>query len=139
MMLRFFRDLRRKLISDSTRKYLLYAVGEVLFVVIGILIAVQVNPALENNRNDQARRHLVDGLISEFNLNLAQLHTVPAYNNDVLSSGNELVEIIKMRNSEIPEDRVNSLLIRNSWLWTFDPLNGVLKSSISSGNIHPLA
>lgn len=43
-MLRFFRTLRRKLLEeDKFRKYLWYAIGEVFLVVIGILIALQIN------------------------------------------------------------------------------------------------
>ena len=43
-MIRFFRHIRKKLIEqDNARKYLLYAIGEILLVVIGILIALQVN------------------------------------------------------------------------------------------------
>ncbi|MBC2839856.1 DUF6090 family protein [Robiginitalea sp. SC105] len=43
-MLRFFRQLRRRLLTDNKfSKYLLYAVGEILLVVFGILIALQVD------------------------------------------------------------------------------------------------
>ena len=43
-MLTFLRKIRKSLIdSSSTRKYLLYAVGEILLVMIGILLALQVN------------------------------------------------------------------------------------------------
>lgn len=43
-MLRFFRQIRKKLIEqDNVRKYLLYAIGEIILVVIGILIALQIN------------------------------------------------------------------------------------------------
>lgn len=43
-MQNFFRIIRKKLIDeDNVRKYLLYAIGEILLVVIGILIALQVN------------------------------------------------------------------------------------------------
>lgn len=43
-MLRFFRQIRQRLLSENHfSKYLLYAVGEILLVVIGILIALQVN------------------------------------------------------------------------------------------------
>lgn len=43
-MLKFFRSIRKKLIDkDNFGKYLLYAIGEILLVVIGILIALQVN------------------------------------------------------------------------------------------------
>jgi hypothetical protein len=50
-MLRFFRQIRQRLITDNKfSKYLLYAVGEILLVVIGILIALQVNTWTENSQ-----------------------------------------------------------------------------------------
>jgi hypothetical protein len=43
-MLRFFSKIRQRLLSDNKpSKYLLYAIGEIVLVVIGILIALQVN------------------------------------------------------------------------------------------------
>ena len=43
-MLTFLRKIRKSLIdSSSARKYLLYAIGEIALVVIGILIALQIN------------------------------------------------------------------------------------------------
>jgi hypothetical protein len=43
-MIKFFRKIRQKmLIENKFSKYLLYAIGEILLVVIGILIALQVN------------------------------------------------------------------------------------------------
>ena len=43
-MLRFFRQIRQRLLTENKfSKYLLYAIGEILLVVIGILIALQVD------------------------------------------------------------------------------------------------
>lgn len=43
-MLKFFRSIRQKLIDQKKFKnYLLYAIGEILLVMIGILLALQVN------------------------------------------------------------------------------------------------
>ena len=43
-MLTFFRKIRRSLIvSGSVRNYNIYAIGEIVLVVIGILSALQVN------------------------------------------------------------------------------------------------
>lgn len=48
-MLKFFRNIRRKLLSDNrVGRYLIYAVGEIALVVIGILIALQINNWNEN-------------------------------------------------------------------------------------------
>ena len=50
-MLRFFRQIRQRLLTDNKfSRYLLYAVGEILLVVIGILIALQIN-----NWNDEQK------------------------------------------------------------------------------------
>ena len=43
-MIKFFRKIRQKLLSENKfSKYLIYAVGEIVLVVIGILIALQIN------------------------------------------------------------------------------------------------
>ena len=48
-MLRIFRKIRQRMLPDNKfSKYLLYAIGEILLVVIGILIALQVSNWNEN-------------------------------------------------------------------------------------------
>lgn len=43
-MIKFFRHIRKRLIRENRfSKYLLYAIGEIVLVVIGILIALQIN------------------------------------------------------------------------------------------------
>jgi hypothetical protein len=43
-MISFFRTIRLKLLSQNrVTRYLVYAFGEIFLVVIGILIALQVN------------------------------------------------------------------------------------------------
>lgn len=50
-MLKFFRKIRQRLLSENRfSKYLVYAVGEIVLVVIGILIALQINTWNESNK-----------------------------------------------------------------------------------------
>ena len=53
-MIKFFRKIRQRLLSENKfSKYLFYAIGEIVLVVIGILIALQVN-----NKNElYIRKH----------------------------------------------------------------------------------
>lgn len=56
-MLRFFRNIRQKLIEqENIRKYFFYAIGEIFLVVIGILIALQINNWNEH-RKDRVFEH----------------------------------------------------------------------------------
>lgn len=49
-MIKFFRIIRQKLLSENRfSKYLIYAIGEIILVVIGILIALQLNISRENS------------------------------------------------------------------------------------------
>lgn len=43
-MMKFFRRIRHRLLNaNKLGNYLLYAIGEIVLVVIGILIAIQIN------------------------------------------------------------------------------------------------
>ena len=52
-MIKFFRKIRQRLLTENKfSKYLLYAIGEILLVVLGILIALSINN-WNNNNNDR--------------------------------------------------------------------------------------
>ena len=59
-MFRFFRQIRQRLLTDNKfSKYLLYAVGEILLVVVGILIAIQVDNWNEERKVDNYKLELL--------------------------------------------------------------------------------
>ena len=62
-MLTFLRKIRRSLIeSGSARKYFLYAIGEIALVVIGILIALQINNWNEDRKDKKVQFRLLKEL-----------------------------------------------------------------------------
>ena len=66
-MLRFFRTLRQRLLTEKKfGKYLLYAVGEILLIVVGILIAFY----LDNINAEKQARETETELLSELKSNL---------------------------------------------------------------------
>lgn len=67
-MIRFFRTLRQRLLAENRfNKYLLYAIGEILLVVIGILMALQINTWRESKIN----KSLKDAYLASFKRDLA--------------------------------------------------------------------
>jgi len=65
-MLKFFRRIRKKLINTGNlKKYLIYAIGEIILVVIGILIALQVNTWNDNRKSNIQEQELANKLYGE--------------------------------------------------------------------------
>ncbi len=66
-MFKFFRNIRRGLLKENKMgKYLAYATGEIVLVVIGILIALQIN-----NLNEQIKLNVTEkSLLQELKINL---------------------------------------------------------------------
>lgn len=66
-MLRFFRQLRHRLLTHhKISKYLLYAIGEIVLVVIGILIALQVNNWNEDKKERRQEATYLTRLLEDF-------------------------------------------------------------------------
>ncbi|SDK96334.1 hypothetical protein SAMN05421823_1043 [Catalinimonas alkaloidigena] len=66
-MLQFLRRVRQNVVGEGKfRKYLLYAVGEIALVMIGILLALQVNTWNANRQNDRERDRIYRALETEF-------------------------------------------------------------------------
>ncbi|MEM9050967.1 MAG: DUF6090 family protein [Bacteroidota bacterium] len=51
-MIKFFRTIRQRLLAENRfSRYLLYAIGEIVLVVVGILLALQINTSSQNSQN----------------------------------------------------------------------------------------
>ncbi|WP_411768155.1 DUF6090 family protein [Winogradskyella sp. A3E31] len=81
-MIKFFRHIRRSLIQKNQMgKYFKYAIGEILLVVIGILIALQINNWNEDRKTRMVevkmlkniKNSLVSDIKNQINPNLDQL------------------------------------------------------------------
>ena len=70
-MIKFFRHIRQNLIlKNQTGKYFKYAIGEILLVVIGILIALWINNLNQEHQQSKERSILIDNIKQELNENL---------------------------------------------------------------------
>lgn len=65
-MIKFFRNIRQSLLNEGKNsKYFKYAIGEIVLVVIGILIALQINNWNENRKENRIENELIDVLITD--------------------------------------------------------------------------
>lgn len=73
-MIRFFRQIRQKLLDDNkVSKYFIYASGEIFLVVIGILIALQINNWNEDRKNRAIERSMLLEYQEELRFNFEEL------------------------------------------------------------------
>ena len=73
-MIKFFRKIRQNLLADGkTGKYFKYAIGEIILVVIGILIALQINNWNENRKSGVKELIALKELRTELNNNKQML------------------------------------------------------------------
>ncbi len=84
-MIKFFRRIRQQLLSEGRfSKYLIYALGEILLVVIGILIALQINTWNESRKAHQLGQEYLKGIKSDLTNDFILLDSVlTLYANDV--------------------------------------------------------
>ena len=95
-MIHFFRRIRQGLLSQNRfSKYLLYAIGEILLVVIGILIALSINTWNENRITKQKEKNTLTQLVQNLNSNLNQFNSNIEYENDKINSLNILIDFVE--------------------------------------------
>ena len=90
-MIKFFRKIRQNMIKENkARKYFLYAIGEILLVVIGILIALGV-ARWNNEAND---RETEQKLLSELSQGIKNDQLL--IENELLKTNNAITELKKL-------------------------------------------
>ena len=76
-MLKFFRGIRRKLIDEGNlKRYLIYGIGEIILVVIGILIAVRLNNWNQERITKNEIENLLDKVEEDLARNIRHLNSI---------------------------------------------------------------
>ena len=136
-MLTFFRRLRQNLLKENRfSKYLLYAIGEIILVMIGILLALQVS----NWNKKRLDRISQIEYLENIKTDLVQQHKELISYKKVENTFYSATDNIKKEYSQYGEYQnpdslftwTNTLLIRV----TFTPKNTTFKELNSSGNLH---
>lgn len=135
-MIKFFRQIRYNLMEQNkTSRYFKYAIGEIILVVIGILIALQINNWNEIQKTNKWEKRFLKDLRNELQNDYEQLTAV--YNMQI-NKGNanrKVLELIKTANKEDKEMVDSVYAIAQYGNRTFFPTTGVYDSALSAGNI----
>ncbi len=133
-MIKFFRDVRQKLLSQGkTGKYFKYAIGEIILVVIGILIALQINNWNNQQQNIEKEQRILSSLHAEFSQNLEELRRDHILN---IYSLNACVAILSLdKQGPVDPKKIDSLIGKAYNYATFDARVGVITDIIASGNL----
>ncbi|WP_191860698.1 DUF6090 family protein [Hanstruepera ponticola] len=76
-MIKFFRHIRKSLLMENkTSKYFKYAIGEIFLVVIGILIALQINNWNENRKSNQFQTKILKEIKTSIQLDLERNQSI---------------------------------------------------------------
>ena len=135
-MLKFFRLIREKLLDEGNlKRYLIYAVGEILLVMIGILLALQVNNWNERNKAREIELRALIDLKQEFDNNKNKFDKIVQSKNIILQQNRNFIDIIKKNGSSGSEIIQGRSGIGDGGIYTFNPSNGVLNTLINTGQI----
>lgn len=136
-MIKFFRKIRQKLLNENRfSKYLIYALGEIILVVIGIVIALQINNWNEEQKTKKLEQQLLVSLLEEFEANLDLLHQTMAMCDSITSKTIELGEFTGPSLPIVDELVLSKILIGVfKYESKFIPNQGVLNEIMNSGRL----
>mgnify|MGYP003631469162 CR=1 FL=1 len=137
-MIKFFRKIRQNLIMENkTTKYFKYAIGEIILVVIGILVALQVSNWNKQNEDRKLEKRYISELILDLQKDSIFISSFRQRSYQQMVSKNKLTDYFE--GQQFTED---SLVAYFSSQWKpvpkFNPIITTLDEMKSTGNIRVL-
>ena len=136
-MSKIFGKFRRQLLKENRfSKYLLYVVGEVVLVVIGILIALQINNWNEAQKESAEEKRLLLALIEDFEENSLRIETAISKEKDMITMSKSLIAAMQSDQKTIDKDSIRFWVASGakSW-WNAQFVTGTYDAIVSSGKI----
>ncbi|ASV31801.1 DUF6090 family protein [Maribacter cobaltidurans] len=136
-MIKFFRKIRQNLLAEGkTTKYFKYALGEIILVVIGILIALQVNNWNEERKNNEVKQSLVENLIADLKEDIQNLETLNTINTNAENEGFYLASYLDDSLKEIDTLRLTNSIVFCGYIPNKSLISSTYNDLINSNNIH---
>lgn len=135
-MLSLLRRIRKKLLDEKKfSKYLFYVISEVIIVIIGILMALQVDKWNTLQENQEEAHLFLNRLKNEFLANRKQMVQKIMMRKDALAAARELVRFADGTSVYTQSEQIDSLLALALPVYTFDPSLGVLNQLTSTDKL----
>ena len=128
-MIKFFRKIRQNLLTENkTGKYFKYAIGEIVLVMIGILLALQVSNWNQERKDRISERKLLDNIHRDFIQNKVSFDSVKAIHYRGLDALEKLVVLFPLNNDNV---KFNLKLQR----MTYNPYSSSVESAVNSNSL----
>ena len=139
-MIKFFNKIRKQLLDENktgkpayrTGRYLKYAIGEIILVMIGILLALQVNNWNQSRSLAKEELQMMKSLHKEFSKNVIRFDEAYEFH---LNRKKGIETILSINARDLSMDSLKSLFRDTHRSYTFDPYQGIYNSIINSGKI----
>ena len=135
-MLKIFRRIRQNLLMENkTGKYLKYAIGEIVLVVIGILIALQINNWNEVRKLNIKQSIYLNGLKTDFKQSKKALARVINKTESVAKTVDTFVTLIEKNGDALTLIQIDILSGGSAGFTILMPSEGVINDIIGSGKL----
>jgi len=136
-MLRFFSKMRYKLAAENrAAKYLRYAVGEILLVVVGILIALQVNNWNEHRKEQNVLRAYTLSMIEDLARDTVMIQIKLRGAADLIEINNQVIEHMNRKDANLDTLIKVAYMEFNPYIVPIDNYNtNTLNTMVSTGVI----
>jgi hypothetical protein len=136
-MIKFFRKIRQNLLMENkTRKYFKYAIGEIILVVIGILIALSINNWNEKRKNNILKQAYINNLKIDLNADIQKLEELNELNNEFEKDGFYFLSYLENKLSEVDTLALTSAFAYTAYIPNFTMTSATYNDLITSSNIN---
>lgn len=133
-MIKFFRHARQSLVMENkTGKYFKYAIGEIILVVIGILIALQINNWNEHEKNRRTEIIFLNGILSDIGEQKQLIKEQQNWESNKLKEAFSCLDIIKTNTLQSNIDSLYFIMERLNPRKTFSVFNPTFEEIKSTG------
>jgi len=120
--------------KNKTGKYLKYAIGEIILVMIGILLALQVNNWNQQRIAAEKEELLLKELHDEFVNNKKQLEDVVSVHQMSIDACNKIIRTFPIDLKLVNLDSLQGHMLKSSTHYTFNPSQGVINSLVNTSS-----